>query len=187
MCPWTPAASSIEYFWKTFEEVDFVIHSIYAGAPTAGGEAAWDTVAGDTLVAINAHDLHKLKMPLGGEWATLPHDNESIIAIPEMSLQMQCLNFLRQHTYSDQYDYTHLRTFYGAAQDVSQRVDRCLERLRMAFMCAADLTPILRIGHVDGKQGWDLKTLHKCRNVEKLQFWSAGKAVGGVAEGSILL
>ena len=84
-----------------------------------------------------------------------------------MFVQLECLNFLRQQTYREEYDYSRLPGFQNSSEQVMDKVDGCIRRLRQAIMCDSDVTPWLLTIH-PGTNSPDLDTLHYCRNHEHI-------------------
>jgi len=107
--------------------------------------------------------------------------SDSVLALPEVFLQLSCLNLLRQHTYRHEYDYSHLRSFQGPERVVTRRVEQCLERLRRAFMCWADLTPIIKEVFPNLAPEYDIETLHYCRNFDAILDWTRENGLQGIA------
>lgn len=52
-------------------------------------------------------------------------------------------------------------------------VDHCIETLRLALMCFADVTPILMLKDLDSPEGIraNFKSQHKCRNFNRIDEW----------------
>jgi hypothetical protein len=100
-----------------------------------------------------------------------------VLAVPEVFVLLSCLDFLRQYTFRLDYPSRYVPSdgpgFKGSRQDVMWRVDQCVERLRGAFMCRADVTPILFELHSEGKTGIDLPTIHSCRGFGDILSWAS--------------
>jgi hypothetical protein len=62
------------------------------------------------------------------EWVRGPVDPASILALPEVFVQLGCVNFLRQLSYSNERDFSHLPSFQGGISKVWERAHQCLER-----------------------------------------------------------
>lgn len=99
-------------------------------------------------------------------------ENQTARGIPEVFLQLKCLNTLRQHTHRRSYDFSGLPAFSGNELAVMEEADACLDRLRQAFMCWADTTPILKEIVPNVGTNYDMKTLHYCRNFDAILSWT---------------
>lgn len=88
----------------------------------------------------------------------------------EVFRNLACLNLLRQHTYREEYDYSHLDAFSGSEDTIMARVDGCVQRLRQVLACAGDTTPylIMLTPEKVQKESPDFNTLHKCRNFDRI-------------------
>lgn len=100
--------------------------------------------------------------------------NGGIVAHLELSRNLACLNLLRQHTYRENYNYSHLAAFRGSEGEIMTRVDGCVQRLRQVLMCLGDATPYLIMLTPEKKQkeSPDFDTLHYCRNFDRVQDWA---------------
>jgi len=70
-------------------------------------------------------------------WIRDPHNNNNILALPEYSVQLGCLNFLRQLGHRADRNFTHLAAFQGSDSLVWERAYQCIERLRQAVMVSS--------------------------------------------------
>ena len=120
------------------------------------------------------------------EWVRDPAGSESILALPEVFVQLGCINFLRQLSYSNERDYTHLACFQGGSSVVWQRAYQCLERLRQMVMCWADTSVILQEYDPDPPEGQEGRLLfhmdsyHRCRDFDRIKKWTENNAVENV-------
>ena len=85
-------------------------------------------------------------------------------------MQLRCLNLIRQYTHRNEYDYSHLADFRVSNESILEKVDICLQRLRLAAMCWADTAPVLLEVFPNGNN-IDMKSLHYCRNFEDINAW----------------
>lgn len=146
-------------------------------------------------IAIPADRLPELGLAAGGhDYVHLPRDKSRVLAIPEVYVQLECLNLVRQHidktrglgTSDD------VPAFQGSHEAVAQRLYLCIERLRNTLMCWSDLSSMLRpkMGAVDGGVnmedgerahfGLDFSTRHKCRDMGAVAQWMEQNASGAV-------
>jgi hypothetical protein len=56
-------------------------------------------------------------------------------------------------------------------------VDLCIETLRLALMCFADVTPILMLNDPESPEGIraNFRSQHKCRNFDRIEEWMDNK------------
>ena len=131
-------------------------------------------------------DLNQSTPPDDFSWIRHPKDPNSLLALPEVFVQLGCLNFLRQWSYSADRDFSYLASFQGEDPVVWDRAHQCLERLREAVMCWADTGVLLKYFNPSPKEGeenqlvFDMGTYHYCRNFEKIRAWTEENAVDSV-------
>lgn len=99
---------------------------------------------------------------------------DRVLAFLDVFQNLACLNLLRQHTYREEHDYSHLKAFQGSEKAIMARMDGCVQRLREVLMCAADATPylIMVTPHKKQKEAPDFNTLHYCRNFDHILEWT---------------
>jgi hypothetical protein len=99
---------------------------------------------------------------------------DQVFAYLEVFRNLACLNLLRQHTYREEYDYSYLEAFHDPEDRIMERVDACVQRLRLVLMCAGDTTPylIMLTPEKAQKESPDFNTLHYCRNFDKILDWT---------------
>ena len=120
-----------------------------------------------------------------------PNDRASLLAVPEVFVQLDCLNFIRQLSHSDQRDYTDLPTFQLGNATVWHRAHQCIERLRQNVMCWADTSSILQEINPDPPEGSEGQLLfrfdsyHRCRNFDRIKAWTDAHAVHGIKTSEI--
>jgi hypothetical protein len=137
-------------------------------------------------IAIPKSRLHDLKLASDVTYVHPPRVESSVLAIPEVFVQLECLNLLRQHLgrYTDGVDYSHRAAFKGREETVMHRADLCIERLRNMVICWADLGTILQpLVEKPGKEPQsllDFATRHKCRDFSSIKKWKEENAVKAV-------
>lgn len=101
--------------------------------------------------------------------------------MPEVFLQLSCLNFIRQYSFRGAFDYSGFDGFRNASEEqLMHRVDACLERLALMVSCWADTAPIFRILRKDGSgSDYDMRSQHRCRNFERIKNWASENGVAG--------
>ncbi|KAI8627964.1 hypothetical protein F5Y19DRAFT_486539 [Xylariaceae sp. FL1651] len=185
MSSWSPAWEAVDHQWETFQNT-FSEKSKYRGQPTHELEEAWNAVIFEDPFVIPASRI-ELVSKKGDDF--VKNVDGGIVAHLEVSRNLACLNLLRQHTYREAYDYSHLAAFRGSEADIMTLVDGCVQRLQQVLMCLGDATPYLIMLTPDKKQkeSPDFNTLHYCRYFERVQDWvsqhsiSSGSVDRGVA------
>ncbi|KAL4899981.1 hypothetical protein BDW74DRAFT_183117 [Aspergillus multicolor] len=200
MSPWTPARAAIKYDWTMFPPIHFLAHSLYFDSPLPEREAAWRELLPPHPIAIPASHLPNLNLTTDTglepesaseyEFISSPNTPTSLLALPEVFVQLHCLNLLRLHGQRDEipngtYD---LPSFQGTEEQVSQRVEQCLDRLRTTFLCWSDIAPILMYfedGDREARRAkkYDFGTRHRCRDFGALRDWTRENGVEGVVMG----
>ncbi|KAK0732541.1 hypothetical protein B0T21DRAFT_369169 [Apiosordaria backusii] len=165
---WSPALQAVRYHQVTFPAA-FTAQSVYRGTPTPELDAAWQK-----LVHLGAGSLriHKAHLPLLNK----SHKADSLLMFDdgtgdiqvmlEVFHQLHCLNELRKKTWPG---------YYPEVEEKHRLVDRvhtdhCIEILRIALMCFADVTPVTA-DLVDWRGGLptpDFSTLHTCRDFDRI-------------------
>lgn len=195
---WSPASDHISYSWST-EYVDLGTYTPYFDVSYKDVvEDAWDQImpsmcysnlkkcANDWLlllehpISIPTSKLPELNQSTPADsssWIRDPNDQDSILALPQVFVDLGCLNFLRQWSSKfDDHDYSNLKSFQGGQKLVDDRAHQCLERLRHSITCWGDTTVILEF--ID--EPWtkvDFGTLHYCRDFEEIRQWTKESAV----------
>ena len=125
------------------------------------------------MIQIPKTHLSCLNQTENRNWIRSKDSTDEVLAVPEAFVQLRCLNFLRQRTLAVDYgsSYEQFHTFLEPEDVLMRRVDRCIERLRNAFTCWADVTPILYELMPNGNKRMDLETLHYCRNFDDILAW----------------
>lgn len=94
------------------------------------------------------------------------------IAGVEVFHQLHCLNYVRQFTWLDYYENPPNDLNHGAVAN-RMHVDHCIETLRLALMCNADVTPYLIRSkpEIYAKAESDFSAHHKCKHFDLLTNW----------------
>lgn len=89
--------------------------------------------------------------------------------------QLHCLNLVRQYTYhlTGSYDYSNVTAFRAPQEVVRGHIDHCIETIRKAIMCTADVTPVVFLKDSSRKGGSksDFNIRKKCRDFERIREW----------------
>ncbi|KAK0702771.1 hypothetical protein B0H67DRAFT_604467 [Lasiosphaeris hirsuta] len=191
--PWSPAVDSIQYHWETFENVQFAVKTPYFGfVPTDKIEQAWIDLLPQHPISIPSSRLKDLGQSLAVDdpaWVRDPRNPDSVLALPEYAVQLGCLNLMRQTAYRLDRDYSNLAAFKGNESLVWERTYQCAERLRQAFMCWSDVTPVGRYyttpmeDPMKTNRGlvFDFGTFQRCRDFERIQEWTQQNGIKHVA------
>ena len=87
-------------------------------------------------------------------------------------------NRIRQYIWKDWYE-EHLTEWPQRLQNMVDlqggymrpHITHCLDSIRIALLCYADVTPVLVYGTRERLNGTEHNVLHKCRNYEKIMSW----------------
>jgi hypothetical protein len=107
-----------------------------------------------------------------------PNSTHGYIAGVEVFHHLHCLNVLRQYAWHDSYPEELLPSLfkYNSPLAVRAHVDHCIETLRLALMCNADVTPYLLYEQkaepgLDVPAREDFEAFHKCKKFDRLLDW----------------
>lgn len=116
-----------------------------------------------------------------------PRDATRVLALPEVFVQLSCINLLRRHAarLQDNHTYDKSPAFQGSEAEIMHRADLCIERLRETVMCWADLSSIVQLVITAPKDNAprsaiDLASKHKCRNFNAVAKWTDENAIKAV-------
>ena len=95
------------------------------------------------------------------------------IAGVEVFHHLHCLNVVRQFAWRDQYPEHLVPTLlkYNTPTVARGHVDHCIETLREALTCNADVTPYLwykNVGEGNGPAKEDFQATHKCKRFDRI-------------------
>ncbi|KAL8387062.1 hypothetical protein RB595_010184 [Gaeumannomyces hyphopodioides] len=197
---YSPLLDVVEYEVRNFTDPTAGSNSGYVGRPTKAMEKKWQDLADVPAIVIPFDKLPLLNRTedatgqRGSRFLTTrpgtphPWSAGGYVGVTEVFHHLHCLNVLRQYIWRDAY------AAPGVDDDNSERpplpamlrhgdsrehTDHCVDTLRQALMCSADVTPYLvYAGDGDGADGggsWppknaqeDFQALHKCRRFEPL-------------------
>lgn len=204
---WSPVNRGMQQTWRMFPDLTLLSTSEFFKSQfhDVDADTAWDNflpskqplntgTSYDSFwlsnteypIAIPTSRLHELKLDSDVTYVHPPRVESSVLAIPEVFVQLECLNLLRQHLgrYADEVDYSHRAAFKGREEIVMHRADLCIERLRNMVMCWSDLGTILQpLVEKPGKEPQsllDFATRHKCRDFSSIREWTEENAVKAV-------
>lgn len=105
-----------------------------------------------------------------------PPAQPGYIAGVEVFHHLHCLNVVRQFASRDRYPDGLVPTLlkFNSPAVARAHVDHCIEALRAALMCNADLTPYLWYKYPDEGDGpakEDFQATHKCKRFDRIVDW----------------
>ncbi|KAH9215076.1 hypothetical protein DL95DRAFT_389115 [Leptodontidium sp. 2 PMI_412] len=103
---WSPALEAIRYKWGMFTEpARWEPRSPLVGKhkPSPQVEEAWAVLIPDGMITIPSNRLETLNHTKNFDWKRPGENADNIYAVPEVFLQINCLDFLRQRTYRIDY------------------------------------------------------------------------------------
>lgn len=109
---------------------------------------------------------------------------DGYIAGIEVFHHLHCLNVLRQYIWRDGYPESLIPSLFkfNSPEVAREHADHCVETIRHALMCNADVTPYL-LFEVEPEPGSDVparedfQAFHKCRNFGGLVDWVKANGV----------
>ncbi|KAI1323301.1 hypothetical protein F5Y16DRAFT_384195 [Xylariaceae sp. FL0255] len=173
---WSPVLDAVEYTSQDFDN-SFAHKTEYRGPPTDEVEAAWLRLTNKHEIIIPESRLAALNRSLKTYPAKVQTaSGTGYRANVEVFHQLHCLNLVRQYTWlqAGKYHDKPPSTF-ASGSDVAKRMhaDHCIEAIRLALMCNADVTPLVSISDGTDRQGFraDFNAYHKCRDFGKIEAW----------------
>ncbi|KAK5994531.1 hypothetical protein PT974_05009 [Cladobotryum mycophilum] len=184
---WTPVDQGLNYEWQMFPWLTLFTKSDYFGDPVEDADKNWQEFLPESPIAIPKSRLRDLKPTPDSNLLHPPRDETRVLALPEVFVELGCINLLRQHLNRQRYNitYSDKPAFQGPYEDIMYRADLCLNRLREAAMCWGDMSSILQNltrvpGHPIPDSALDYATRHKCRDFEAVARWTENNAVKAV-------
>ncbi|KAJ4397177.1 hypothetical protein N0V93_001401 [Gnomoniopsis smithogilvyi] len=138
-------------------------------------EAKWKNMI-EVLIPPDKVPLLNRSIEQGFVTASLPSDG--YIAGVEVFHHLHCLNVLRQYIWRDSYPEGLVPSLlkFNSPAVALEHTDHCIETLRQALMCSADVTPYL-LYETEPAPGSDVparedfQAFHKCRKFDVLLDW----------------
>ncbi|GAB7336035.1 hypothetical protein MBLNU13_g08852t1 [Cladosporium sp. NU13] len=144
---YSPAVKHVEYETVEYEN-QFDHQTKYRGPPTRELEAAWHALYNYRGVSIPPERMASLNRSDEFESWKLYGSGPGYLAQLGVFHQLHCLNFIRQYTWDGYYarhpERVDVPAAIGLDSEVGRRMhaDHCLESIRIALMCHADITPV---------------------------------------------
>ncbi|KAK3949208.1 hypothetical protein QBC32DRAFT_400402 [Pseudoneurospora amorphoporcata] len=184
LAPYSPYLETNDLRYVEFTDQNHLMQpSPYRGHPTPEVEEAWVKLwrmptihfPQDKMAALNktpASNYAHVSARYGGD----------MMGFLDVFHQLHCLNLVRQYTYRDAYDYSNVTAFRAPQEVVRGHIDHCIETIRKAIMCTADVTPVVFLKDETRKGGSksDFNIKKKCRDFERIREWVAANV--GVAD-----
>ncbi|CZT18449.1 uncharacterized protein RCC_04294 [Ramularia collo-cygni] len=174
---WFPVLGAVEYEYRDWVDSSATTHSKYiSDIPSLALEHRWHRLENMPAVLIPSERIPTLNRSIVQDFlrANPPHSDKYIAGI-EVFHHLHCLNILRQVAWKDRYPTNLVPSLlrHNSPAVASKHADHCIETLRQALTCNADVTPYLwyRRAHVDGTAKEDFAASHKCKNFEKIVEW----------------
>ncbi|KAM7195068.1 protein of unknown function (DUF3328) domain containing protein [Rhypophila sp. PSN 637] len=188
--PWTPVTQGLQYTWRMLPFLSFFTKSTYFGVDYLDEtDHVWKELLPESPIAIPRSHLKDLDIQYESNMLHPPRDESSVLALPEVFIQLGCIQLIRQHTVHQRQNstayYARKPAFQGSQSEIMRRVDLCIDRLRETIMCWGDLSSVLQnITFDEGKaiprSAVDFATRHKCRDVGGVAKWTEENAVRAV-------
>ncbi|KIW07188.1 uncharacterized protein PV09_02054 [Verruconis gallopava] len=150
----------------TFVQDQIVGGRKYTGKPSLAVDLSWFELLSGLNIDLSGDDAdglaeHTLQWP----------DSDKYFSGLEVFHSLHCLNRLRQALYPEHYSY-----LFKDPKDPSKEdhIDHCIEHLRQAIQCHADLTP-MHWARVDNAVLLKTDTEHTCRDFDSIWNWAKSR------------
>ncbi|PYI07694.1 hypothetical protein BO78DRAFT_366516 [Aspergillus sclerotiicarbonarius CBS 121057] len=176
---YSPANEAVEYISEVPFRAALFNNTPYMGFPTDETDKLWSDLYNFGISKIPEAEAKKLPLPT----LPIPGTKDYLIEL-DVWHQLHCLNDLRMLLYPERYPgMDDLKDENGTIQrdnDAFRHWDHCIDSLRQAIMCHADVSPISFHVNVPAKTGIfpRLATTHTCRNFTKIQDWARHHEAG---------
>ncbi|KAH6637216.1 hypothetical protein F5144DRAFT_601890 [Chaetomium tenue] len=153
--------------------------NLYKGAPSRELDNAWEYLQHRNKSVVWPYVIDRIGKSRDAVSYPNARANQYYVDI-EIFHQMRCLNLIRQYTYPDYYTQPAHRpsAFDDPAPVLRTKVDHCIDMLRQALLCQADVG-IITADWVEQPPGSgrmaivpDYSTEHKCRSFERVVQWA---------------
>ncbi|KAH7325712.1 hypothetical protein B0I35DRAFT_508060 [Stachybotrys elegans] len=142
----------------------------FMGKPRLEMDQAWHELLAGTMIRFSAEEMHMANNATSARHV----DGTGYIGGLGISHNLHCLKRIRQWMYPDYY--------YGSEEqdwdELAAHVDHCLETIRQALLCSADVNVFTLIwtSHSKTKPSTRVPQQHACVNWDVLQEWMLGRA-----------
>ncbi|KAK4238782.1 hypothetical protein C8A03DRAFT_33178 [Achaetomium macrosporum] len=162
---YSPAAGAVKLEKVRFNAT-LVIESPYNGPPSDEVDAAWTALLDNMNIAVPKSDLDRV----GTASIRIPGTDNMYFAGLSVFHELHCLKRLRQYTWKD-----HYFPDMSAEDERLNRLhtDHCLEILRQAAMCRADISLFtLQWSEKTTQPRADFSQEHECVNFDAIFQWA---------------
>ncbi|KND87851.1 hypothetical protein TOPH_07439 [Tolypocladium ophioglossoides CBS 100239] len=167
---YSPAASAVKLERVRFNAT-LVIESPYNGPPSKEVDAAWAAIIDNMNIAVPKSDLDRV----GAASIRIPDTDNMYFAGLSVFHELHCLKRLRQYTWKE-----HYFPNMSANDERLNRLhtDHCLEILRQAAMCRADISLFTLQWSEDSLlPRADFSQEHECINFDAIYRWAGERRV----------
>ncbi|WYZ44001.1 hypothetical protein EsH8_VII_000437 [Colletotrichum jinshuiense] len=178
---WSPANEAVEYVPKQHFRAALFNLTEYMGYPTTDGKTdkLWSDLYNFGISKISKEEAKKLPSPT----IAIPGTEDYLIEL-DVWHELHCLNDLRKLLYPEVYggllEVTMPNGTINRDTEAFRHWDHCVDSLRQALMCHADVSPIPFHINVPANFGIfpRLATTHTCKNFTKIQQWAMDRWAG---------
>ncbi|KAK8856759.1 hypothetical protein PGQ11_012671 [Apiospora arundinis] len=161
------AFESIQFRSSEFQEpgdtaIETVRESPYIGKASPELDDTWNMLVAPTMLHLNDEEIGHYKDQ------TLKSESGWVTGL-QVFHYLNCINSLRKAAYQHH---------YGApTEEQLQRLDHCIDTLRLAVKCQSDLTPMLYFqpSNISDKMGLKSHT-HTCRHFRVVHEWATARS-----------
>ncbi|KAF2011970.1 hypothetical protein BU24DRAFT_465548 [Aaosphaeria arxii CBS 175.79] len=161
----SPAGEALRYQRFVFPDA-FSTKTEYMGEPGPQLDAKWEEIY-NLPTRIPKWQAEKLEQPT----IELPDDPGNYVILLDIFHSMHCLNEIRKTLHPEHYTPFYIRANMSQ-EDAQSHLDHCVEHVRLALWCNADISPISfrwkKDGHSVGMHGYH----HTCRDSEAILEWA---------------
>ncbi|KAK8084275.1 hypothetical protein PG997_005546 [Apiospora hydei] len=175
-----PANEAIEYIPQHKFQSALFSHTPYMGYPTDETDQLWKDLYNDVAISTISEDEAKL---LPHPTLPIPGTNRYLVQL-DVFHELHCLDDLRMLLYPERFPgMDELKDENGIIDRTTHAFrhwDHCIDALRQALMCHADVSPISWRLNVPVKKMLipQLSTTHTCRNFSRVHEWAQQHRAG---------
>ncbi|KAK4076184.1 hypothetical protein Trihar35433_2744 [Trichoderma harzianum] len=175
---YSPALPVIELSDTDFAN-DFIERSPYRGPPTEELESLWFKLWDQAMVLLPSEHMPDLNRHDTTDYMRAPAgEGDGYVASLEVFHQLHCLNYIRQFTWYQMGAYNENNSQHlvnGTLKELRIHTDHCIESLRIALMCQADVSPVLMKwdnNYDPPRPAAEFSSHHRCRNFDAIMNWN---------------
>ncbi|KJX97225.1 hypothetical protein TI39_contig523g00003 [Zymoseptoria brevis] len=170
---YSPASEAVSYIPEHRFEAALATHTDYMGAPNDEIDRRWEDLFQYNRSVITKEEAQYLSTPT----MTIPGTEDYLITL-EVFHNLHCLNELRKLLWPDRYRMLQRVSFDNGTINTSsfgfRHWDHCVDSLRQALTCNADVAPVSWHVNVPFNRGIypRLASTHTCRDFSQIQKWA---------------